>query len=49
MNEIGDHVSFNEKDHGGLIQSTKILKMSNKGSLSINDQVVEDHVQMKHT
>ena len=49
MNEIGDHVSFNEKNYGGLIQSTKILKMSNKGSLSINDEVVEDHVQMKHT
>ena len=49
MNEIGDHVSFNEKDHGGLIQSTKILNMSKKGSLSINDQVMEDHVQMEHT
>ena len=49
MNEIGDHVSFNERDHGGLIYSTKILKMSNKGSLSINDQVMEDLVQMKHT
>ena len=49
MNEIGDHVSFNERDHGRLVQSTKILKLSNKGSLSINDQVVEDHVQMKHT
>ena len=49
MNEIGDHVSFNERDHGGLIQSTKILKISNKGSLSINDKVMEDHVQMKHT
>ena len=49
MNEIGDHVSFNEEDHGGLIQSTKILKMSNKWSLSIIDQVVEDHVQMNNT
>ena len=49
MNEIGDHVSLNERDHGGLIQSTEILKMSNKGSLSINDQVVEDNVQIKHT
>ena len=44
-----DHVSFNVKDHGGLIQSTNILNMSNKGSLSINDKVMEDHVQMKHT
>ena len=49
MNEIGDHVSFNEKDDGGLIKSTKILKMSKKGSLSIHDQVMEGYVQMKHT
>ena len=49
MNEMRDHVSLNEEDHGGLIQSTKILKMLNKGSLRIHDQVMEDHVQMKHT
>ena len=49
VNKIRAHVSFNEEDHGGLIQSTKILKMSNKGSLSIHDKVMEDHVQMKHT
>ena len=49
MNDIGYHFYFNEEDHGGLIQSTKILKMSNIGSLSINDKVIEDHVKMKQT
>ena len=41
MNEIGDHVSFNERGHGGLIQSTKILKMSKKISWDIHE-VMED-------